>query len=378
MPRLLIDATPITRNNKGVSRYAHSLCVQLSHRLDDTWQIGVLIHPGHESMFPTTFKGEFLLVRPCAEVVKGVYWTSYWMWKWRADLLLRTNDCAGFVGLKPAIVVCHDIHEMIVQAQADMPRSWIGRGVDFIKNSLRKEVLRRSDLVICNSHFIQEEVSRFYGVPRERTALGYCGVDTRFYAMSPLVNKKAVYEKYGVERFILTFATGDTRENFGLLPEIAWQLKQKGVEIPILIAGFDPQKPYAQKLKASFMRYDLEEGRHYLFETFLDESRFSELVALYTAAACYLELSLHEGFGMQLAEAMACGAQCFSTGCGALAEIGGSFVYDIDPYIPQKIADVIEQNLSVLNTEKAFDREGQIAFTQRYTWDQVGSVVSHF
>ena len=373
MPRLLIDATPMSQHNKGVGRYAYQLCLQLSRRLSSHWEIAVLIHPGHPPAFPEDFRGRFLPVPQCSELKLGLYWRPYWVRNWQPDALVRTHDC---VGLNPGIfniTICHDINALIIQAQGEQ-RTLFRKGLGFFKQSLRNYSLRCSDLVVCNSEFTQQAVSGYYGILPKKTALGYCGVDARFYKMAPLVDREKVLNKYGLDGYILTFATGDSRENFRLLPKIIDHLRSSGHLYPLLIAGVRPQHPSFRALNTEFSLLGLREGEHYFLESFLDESRFNDLVDLYTGADYYLELSLHEGFGMQLAEAMACGTTCLSTGCGSLSEVGGPFAIAIDPNDPEKIARTLIE--SYQNGRHLLLKAEQITFSHRYNWDSVGSVVS--
>jgi glycosyltransferase involved in cell wall biosynthesis len=56
-----------------------------------------------------------------------------------------------------------------------------------------------------------------------------------------------------------------------------------------------------------------------------------QLAALYQACSFVLFPSLHEGFGLSLAEALGYGKLCVATNAGALSEIGGDFVLRLDP-----------------------------------------------
>ncbi len=69
--------------------------------------------------------------------------------------------------------------------------------------------------------------------------------------------------------------------------------------------------------------------------------------ALYAGSELYILPSLHEGFGIPLLEAMACGVPVITTRGGALPEIAGDAALLLDdPYDAAGMADAIERVLT--------------------------------
>jgi len=199
-------------------------------------------------------------------------------------------------------------------------------------------------------------------------------VDPRFHQISQTTDKASVRGRYGVKNFVLVFATGDPRENFRCYPALAARMTALGVNTCLLVAGVKPCAPYAIELKAEFKRLGLVEGGHFIFEDFLGEDRFQDLAELYTTADFYLELSLHEGFGMQLLEAMASGTTCVSSPRGALAEVGDGHVLLVDPTNVDEIALIVKRAYEgKLNLR---DNREQIQYTNSFSWEKVGNTVA--
>ena len=159
-----------------------------------------------------------------------------------------------------------------------------------------------------------------------------------------------------------------------MLPAIAQKLKEFEVQACLLIAGIRNSSPYVAELLARFAELGLLEGKHFVLETFLGADRFSDLVSLYTAADFYLELSLHEGFGMQLAEAMACGTTCVTSPNGALAEVSGGYGVFIDPGSSENIAGALKTSYD--QKLHLRDYHEQVAYTRKFSWDSMGEVVA--
>lgn len=372
MPRLLIDARLIVVNPKGVGRYAYQLCLQLAERLPEAWTLQILLPPPSLSLFPPNFRAKLIPQHPVSEF-SSAFLLPRQVKSLNAQLLLKTYESAGYAREVPTVTVCHDIDRLILQAQG-LRRGMLRSALDAYKSRLQRQAMQHSEFVVCNSEFTLRAVETDYGIPRSRMAVGYCAVDPRFYEFSARTDRDAVRRRYGVTNFILSFATGDPRENFRGYPAVIARMAVLGVNTCMLIAGVRHEMGYVRELRAELERSGLVEGKHFVFEDFLGVDRFQELAELYTAADFYLELSLHEGFGMQLVEAMACGTTCISSPRGALAEIGDRYALLVDPTNPEEIAATLKQ---------AYDGDlhlkencEQIQYTRKFSWDSVGATVT--
>lgn len=369
---LLIDGTPLRQNSKGVGRYTYHLCRELDEQLDPTWRMTIITFDWELPSFPCTFRGEFVRIPYKSDLRLGLSYYPRLIKQLKPNVFIRPRESIGLNYGISTITVCHDLNELIWQFQP--PRSWYRQIFDTVCQQLRIYALHNSDFVICNSEFVQSEIVKRYCIPLRKTRIGYCGVDPRFYELAPRVNVRRVQQRYGGQGFLLAFATGDHRENFTILPSLFESLKHKGYSGSLVIAGVKEEANYASNLFTEFTRRKLYCNQDYFIEPFLGEDRFNDLVELYTAADFYLELSLHEGFGMQLVEAMACGTTCISSSRAALADVGSKWVVSIVPddaeQITESVMHALNGNLHVRNNDQ------QIVYTQRFSWRKVGKQLS--
>jgi glycosyltransferase involved in cell wall biosynthesis len=373
MPRLLIDGTPIQPNPKGVGRYAQQVCSRLGALLPADWTIDLLVEQPSAELFSKDSRLNVIVVPARSELYRGLILFPRYARKLRSQIFLKTNESAGRIAGLPTVAVCHDIDELIWKAQEGKVGGF-RRALDHGKQWFRRRALRECNFVLCNSDFIREAVQRRYGIPAETTRVAHCAVDERFYDLSRLTDRDAVRRKYGVERFILVFATGDPRENFNAYPAIAARMMEIGLNTCLLVAGVNKNAEYGHSLREKFVARGLEEGRDFVLEEFLGATRFSDLVDLYTAADFYSELSLHEGFGMQLVEAMACGTTCVSSPNGALREVGDRYALFVDPTDASAVANCFKQAYE--NEQEKRDNAEQVRYTHKFSWAQTARTVA--
>ena len=372
MPRLLIDGTALSREAKGVGRYAYQLCLQAVRRLPNDWIVDIATF-GHDiPSFPPEFRATFHAIPPSSNLVRGLVHTPRLVRQLRPDFLLKPMEGAAYDYGVPMITVCHGIHALIVKAE-QVPPSLLRRAIDAVNVYFGQLAMRRSRRVVCNSEFLRQAVHRYYAIPLENIDIGYCGIDPRFYEIAALTSKAVMRSQYGVQAYVLTFATGDRHEGAERLPAICAALKSRNLQTTLLVAGINPHAPYADELRAGMTGRGLVEGVDFRFETFLGEDRLDDLARLYAGADFYLELSRHESFGMQLAEALACGTTCVSSGVDGLAEVGGQFAIVFDNDDAETIAATLDS--AYARGEHLRANADQIAFTHRFNWDAVGELV---
>src|SRR5207248_9793115 len=77
--------------------------------------------------------------------------------------------------------------------------------------------------------------------------------------------------------------------------------------------------------------------------TWLGDVRDDELAALYRGARCLVYASLYEGFGIPVAEALACGCAIVTSRGPAMEEIAGGAATYVDPTSVESIRDGMGQ-----------------------------------
>jgi glycosyltransferase involved in cell wall biosynthesis len=92
---------------------------------------------------------------------------------------------------------------------------------------------------------------------------------------------------------------------------------------------------------ATAERLELQNRVHFL--DFVDDA---DLPALYNLASAFVYPSLYEGFGLPVAEALACGTPVVTSAVASLPEVAGDAAILVDPLDTTSIAEGIRQALA--------------------------------
>lgn len=216
--------------------------------------------------------------------------------------------------------------------------------------------LRRARLVLVDSQASHDDVVRLLHVAPERVAVVYPGVSARFCPL-PAASTEPVRQRLGLPAdFVLFVGTLEPRKNLVRLLEAFAQLPEAP---PLVIAG---RKGWLyQEVFDTVARLGLQSRMRFL--DFVDDD---DLPALYNLARVFVYPSLYEGFGLPVAEALACGTPVVTGNVASLPEVAGSAAVLVDPLDNQAIAQGIGQALA--DAERL--RAAGPAQAQRFCWQQ--------
>jgi Glycosyl transferases group 1 len=92
-----------------------------------------------------------------------------------------------------------------------------------------------------------------------------------------------------------------------------------------------------------------------------------DLPALYAEAACVSVLSVCEGFGLPILEAMAAGAPVVASNCSAMPEVAGDAAVLVDPFSVDAIADGLDRVLGDTELANELRCRGRLR-SKRFDW----------
>ncbi len=222
--------------------------------------------------------------------------------------------------------------------------------------------LRRANRVLADSYATRDDLVQHMGASPAQVAVIYPGVAPRFRPMAA-DEIAPVRQRLGLPAtFLLFVGTLEPRKN---LPRVLEALAYLKTSVPLVIAG---RKGWLyEDIFTTLERLHLHKRVH-----FLDYVRDEDLPALYNLAQVFVYPSLYEGFGLPVAEAMACGTPVVTSGRASLPEVAGDAAVMVDPLDSADIAHGIEQAMTDDMARLQIAGPVQAA---RFAWQQSGALL---
>jgi len=205
----------------------------------------------------------------------------------------------------------------------------------FLNKAVPRSV-KRATHVLADSQATKDDLIELCGTPAAKITVLYSGVDARFMPIRDQAEIDRVCAKYRLPQpFILSVGTLQPRKNYGRLIEAFAQIATARPHHLIITGG----KGWMYETIFEQVKQSGLEGRVH-FPGFVDDA---DLPALYSAANLFAYVSIYEGFGLPLLEAMACGTPVIGSNTSSLPEVIGDVGLQVDPRNVDDIARALQQ-----------------------------------
>jgi glycosyltransferase involved in cell wall biosynthesis len=227
----------------------------------------------------------------------------------RVDLLHCPTFRAPLRSPVPLVVTFHDL---AVLRHPYVFNSWTR---SYSRHTLGR-ISKAAGAIIAVSDFTRAEVVDVLGVAEERVFVVPNGVGLPFAADGPAAGGD----------YVLAVSTLEPRKNLQRLVDGFQRARLPGCELRVV----GPRGWGKVEVGGRGVRW-------------LGEVRADTLASLYRGARCVAYVSLYEGFGLPVLEAMACGAAVVTSQAPALLEVGGGVPVAVDALDPEAIAAGLTQ-----------------------------------
>ena len=181
---------------------------------------------------------------------------------------------------------------------------------------------------MCPSGFVRDELIEHLGVSPARILVGPLAADARFHPEADADARTRVRARYGLPDapYLLSVATIEPRKNLTHLITCFSRLvaENPGFAPHLVLVGREGWK--TERIRAAHADSAARERIH--FTGYVEDE---DLSALYSGARAFAYLSLYEGFGLPVLEAMQCGTPVIASERTSLPEVVGDAGLLIDP-----------------------------------------------
>lgn len=272
---------------------------------------------------------------------------------------LRKNPVDIFWGPEQTIptLSCHckkvlTVHDFVHKRYPETMR----KSVLWINENIGQRSILKADRIVAVSDFTKQELHHFYPqVPSARTIVVPNGTN---------IQVQQTVSAQDRQRQLLFVGSLEPRKNLKNLIAALEILKERGVEVPLILTG---PKGWKNSAEVDLLKNSPVAGniRHLGFVS--DE----ELRNLYATSAAVVFPSFYEGFGLPVLEALAAGTPVLTSKNSVMENIAGTCGIYFDPEDPSSIADTIDKffaSTKLGNILKSRETERQ-EILNSYRWE---------
>ena len=258
----------------------------------------------------------------------------------------------------PLLVTIHDLTHLVDHNYRNNWRSWL------YARPMLSAVVRRADHIFTGTEYVRSCILDRWNVPASKISLMSYGVDEDFTPGDASAARKNLPAMGLLNQPYLLFV-GNLKPHknvANLLRAFACLRANERFPHQLVIIGDD--RHGREQVLRLINALSLTERVHLVCRV-----SKRELVDFYRAADLVVLPSFQEGFGLPVAEAMACGTPVVCSRAASLPEVGGNAVEYFDPHSPEHMASTIAAILG--STEK---RQSMIDLgkhrAKTFTWER--------
>lgn len=255
---------------------------------------------------------------------------------------------------KVPFVVVSTFHDAIAFTPID-DRGFLSRWrVKF----LMLKVARNADAIVTVSDFSKRELQKYLRINHQKIVKVWNGVSEKYFASSSDEDVTSCRQKLGFDgKFVIYYGGYIRRKNVELLLD-AFQIVVQEMDIKLVMAG---QLTEAIKKKIVYLGLDKK-------VIVFGFAEVEELKVLLNMCEVFVFPSAMEGFGLPVAEALACGAPVVCSTNGSLPEIAVDAVVYFEGSEPASLSSAILKVLKDSNLRERLKHKARLR-GKRFRWE---------
>lgn len=387
--QIIIDGTTTQDQlkNSGIGKYTKNIIKNIIKIAPPTLKISILLFDGPSTLDTADLKNAQII--RCGKLRLNNYLNYYWYRTQMLPVIKKhaTKDTSYFcpyfwryypVKQMPTIVMIHDMALAQFNIYAGKPG---------IFNAIRKyqywhalNPVKHTTKILANSQFTKDEFLRYFpNISTDKVAVTLLGVEEELYSYDKsayIVDKYLPSDWKNKGYFInMGSSTNSNKNTLGLIEAYQEFLKKRETNNApyLVIAGKDfvKQTKNADMIHEKIFKLGLR--KQIIFTGFYEDSESASLMA---NSIAFMHLSLYEGFGFAVADAMACGAPVIAHNGSSYTEVVGLDECLVDGNNPVEVANKMELFFKDRKLAKEIGEKLK-ARASKFDWEETARLTLH-
>lgn len=254
-----------------------------------------------------------------------------------------------------SVVTVHDL------SHQRYPQHHPAERVRFLNQQLPKS-LQRATRINVVSQFTANELQALHGIAAEKIDIVPPAVGPQFFLPPTEEQVAQLTQRYQLpERYLLSVGTLEPRKNLATVLEAYASLPLAQQQAtPLLLAGMQGwgSHTYTPQVQQAFSRGTIRR---------LGYVPSDDLPGLYAQAQGFVYVSLYEGFGMPVVEAMAAGTPVLTANTTATTEVAAGAALEVDPLNNEAVRHGLQQLMEAHHDTRITAGKAR---AQQFTWQR--------
>jgi glycosyltransferase involved in cell wall biosynthesis len=281
----------------------------------------------------------------------------YYLKKYNIDVFISPDGIGTLMDNIKQILVIHDLNFYHYPKHLPFLYSWYYR-------YFTPKFIACSNRLVAVSQFTKSDIQKMLpqaiNIPIDVVPNA---VDTCFIPSKNQQLKDNIRRKYanGSSYFLYVGSINPRKNVLNLVKAFCLFKQQTHSDMKLLIVG-------KNRWSRGFISKELQESPFKKEVVFLDSIDDNELILIYQSAFCFCYLSIFEGFGIPILEAMSCGVPVITSNVTAIPEIAGDAACLVNPFSIEEIANALQKMCSDNDFYQSLSLRG-IDRAQMFSWD---------
>ena len=353
MVRLVINGTCLEPKPSGLGVYTYEVASRLLTLFPGSL---LILNNGNRLSRPPT---SFPVRRPLSErLLRNTISVPLVAKRTMGSILFSPTQLdTGFSFGAPHVVVVHDITPLIVHKAHGKQFYWY--------KYLLPRILNRASHIIADSHNTKNDIINLGITPP--ISVVYPGINHQHFFPRNQEAIATIKKKYRLSEYFLYVGNMFPHKN---LSAVIRAHNASRIDSDLVLVGQKDDR-FINDLHHEIRRHNFPSR-----VKILDYVPHNDIPALMSGAIAFIYVSLYEGFGLPVLEAMACGAPVITSNTSSLHEISNGAAVLVNPCSTDDIANAMSK---VYNSKQIRVQlsEGGPTHAKDFSWDNTAAALQH-